>query len=368
VPEGFAPPGVEGEVRDVLLMPDLLARTKALAALLQTLGPESLEPVRAAYDSVLIDLGDTELALFGHWWAGFDPRAALAWTDRSWQTRKSIPVIAAIMRAWGRVDPKAAIDAAASARNPAIRRQWIDSALRGWDESVHDGALAYAESLGPGQDRQWALYVVTRRRVLRDGAQATIEWAESLPDDEAFKLNAFRRVASATAEVDPERAADFVERHLDGPYGRGLPRRVGTHWINHDPEAALAWLQTLPEGRLREDGIRESFRHWLIVDRPAAIRWSEQAPRDPWLDPAFSIYARSQSKADPRRGLEIASGIHDTGMRHQTTGVIAREWLVRDEPAADAWLEQSDLPPDLVARIRIVPDGVRKAIELRDRG
>jgi hypothetical protein len=364
VPDGFSPPGVTGEVRDVLLMPDFLARTEALAALLSRLGPESVEDVRAAYDSVLLDLGDTELVLLGEWWARFDPEAALAWTNRQWETRRSMPVIGAIMRAWGRTDPQAAIVAASAARNNAVRRRWIDQALRGWDESRYDGALAYAESLAQGPDRQWALYVVTRRRVLRDGPEAALAWAESLPDDdETFKLNAFRRVTGAAAEVDPELAAAFAERHLDGPYAKGLPYRVGMHWIDRDPDAALAWLKSLPEGANRNDGIQESFRHWMIVDRPAARAWIQSAEHAPWLDPAFSIYARGLGREKPEEALRLASGIHDPAIRLPTMGVIAREWLVRDPEAADAWLDQSDLPPDFVARIRIIPEGIRESIE-----
>lgn len=364
VPEGFAPPGLEGEVRDVLLMPDFLERTAALAALLDRLGPESLEAVRAAYDSVLLDLGDTELVLFGEWWGRFDPVTAFKWTNHNWSTRGSMPVISAIMRAWGRTDPQAAIGAASAARNNAVRRRWVDQALRGWDESVQDGALAYAKSLSPGPDRQWALYVVTRRMVLRDGPAAAIAWAESLPDDdEAFKLNAFRRVAGAAAEVDPELARAFAERHLAGPYGKGLARRVGMHWVERDGDAAMRWLESLPPGKERDDGVLETFRHWMIVDRPAARSWMQQTPHEPWLDPAVSIYAKALGRKDPLAALEVAAVIRDPEIRLPAMGAIAREWLVRDEAAADAWLDASDLPPDFIARIRTIPPGLREAIE-----
>jgi len=365
VPEGFAPPGLTGEVRDVLLMPDLLARTEALAALLARLGPEALEPVRDAYDSVLLDLGDTELVLFGEWWARFDPMAALAWTNHKWTTRQSIPVTGAIMRTWGRSDPMAAIGAASAAKNNRMRRIWIDKVLRGWDESVQDGALAYADSLGPGPERQWALYVVTRRKVLRDGPGSAIEWAESLPDDDAtFKLNAFRRVAGAVAEVDPTLAAAFAQRYLDGPYADGLPRRVGMHWVTQDPQAAMQWLSTLPAGKNRNDGVQETFRQWLVNDRAAARGWmrDHEAQHEPWLAPAVSVYAKSLGRQEPEEALRVASGIEDPAIRQPTMGVIAREWLVRDEAAANAWLDECDLPPEFVARIRIVPEGIRNVI------
>jgi hypothetical protein len=361
VPEGFAPPGLAGEVRDVLLEPDTFGRTERLAAMFEQLGPEAIEAVRDAYDSVLLDQGDVELVLFGEWWAGFDPSAALRWTQQSPNTRHVLPVIRGIMRAWGRSDPLTAIETATNlAPNDTQRRLWIDYVLRGWDESVTDGALSYAESLGAGPERQWALTVLLRRRVLRDGPEAVIEWAEALPErDEAFKLNVYRRVAGAVAEVDADLAVEFAERHMDGPYGKGLPERVGGKWVLRDPEATMRWLSTLPPGEARKSGVMETYRIWLAVDRVAAQAWLPEQPHDGWLDPAVALYARSISLEDPPQALEWAMGIADTDLRNGTVGSIVRKWLLREPGSAEAWLARSGLPDDLVARIRVVPTNRR---------
>jgi len=365
LPEGFAMPGLSGDVRDVLLEPDVFVRTESLARLLGGLGPESLEPVRDAYESVLLDVGDTELVLFGAWWAGFDPRSALLWTNHHWNTRASLPVLSGVLRAWGRSDPLGALAAAnANAPNDVIRRRWVDSVLRGWDESVQDGALSFAESLGAGPERQWALYVVTRRRVLRDGPEAVIAWAESLPDqDELFKLNVYRRVAGAVAEVDGELAIAFVERHLEGPYAKSLPQRVGMRLVTRDPERAMRWLSSLPPSENRDSGVMETYRAWLAHDRAAAQAWLPKTEHDGWLDPAVAIYAKSISLDDPLAAVEWASKIGNTPLRERIVGVIARKWLMRDEPAANAWLEQSGLPENLIAKIRGLPRPARKAAE-----
>lgn len=354
VPEGFAMPGLRGRVRDILLEPDTFVRIEALARLFAQLGPESLEDVRDAYDSVLLDLGDTELVLFGEWWARFDPRTALLWTNQNWTTRNSIPVHRGIMREWGRNDPIDALASTVSAPNDVVARRWVDSILRGWDESVIDGALSYATSMAMGPGRQWALYVVTRRRVLRDGPESVIAWAEDLPDrDATFKLNVFRRVASAVAEVDVPLAVAFAERHLDGPYAAGLPERVGMKWVLQDPEAAMTWLSTLPAGRGRDVGVMETYRSWLLYDRRSAQAWVPTVENDGWLDPAVSLYARSISLQDPVAALEWASGIGDPALHDRTVGTIARKWYWRDPDAADAWLEGSGLDETLLRKIRV---------------
>jgi hypothetical protein len=363
LPENFAPPGVTGEVRSVLLEQDLLKRTRDLADLLERLGPESLKDVRDAYQSVFIDLSDTELVLFGAWWARFDPETALRWTNSHWETRGSMPVTRGILREWGRNDPMAAMQATHIAPNQTIRRRWVDSVLRGWDESRHGGALAYAESLPPGEERQWALYIVSRRKVLRDGPEAAIAWVEALPDDQKmFKSNAFKRIAGAVAEVDPEAATAFASRHLDGPFAEGLPRRIAMRWADHDPEGAMAWLSTLPDNPNRNDGVRETFRHWLILDRKAARAWIRDQEHERWLDSAVSVFAKGLGRRSPVEALGFAHQIHDPKIRRQTVIITAREWLIRNEASANEWLAQADLEEEWLGKIRTISPGMRKSL------
>lgn len=363
--EAFPVAGVTGEVREALLIQDLLVREEAVAGLLQTFGPESLESVRKAYESVLIDLGDSELVLFGTWWARFDPRAAVRWTDHHWPARYSTPVVKAVFREWGRSDPDGALIAARAAPNQWSQLQWSEAALRGWDESRLDGALEYAENLPPGMERQWALYTVTRRRVLRDGPADAIAWAEALPeDDPKFKANALMRVATATAFVDPAQATALAERHIDGPYYAELPWRVAKGWFERAPEETMIWLSSLPDGEARDEGVKETFRSWLRFNTPATISWIEEQPSTPWVDPAHSLYATFLAKsASPRRGIEWTTRIVDDAKRQTTQGQVARIWLAVDPVAANQWLEGSELPPEFIQRVRSIPEPMQRYYE-----
>jgi len=355
VPEGQVYPGLTGDVRDLLLEPDYLERTEGLAALLRGQGPEALDAVLSAYDSVVLDLNDTELVILGHWWGGFDPRAALAWSLKHWSLRTTKPVTDGVMREWGRIDPVEAIHAAETmSPGDVVARRWKMAVLQGWDASTIDGALSYALSMAAGPDRQWALTTVTRRRVMRDGPDVAIAWAEWLPDnDPAFKLNVFRRVAGAVADVDTDKAIAFAEKHLDGPYGRGLPMRVGMSAVLVDASLTWRWLESLPAGRDRDEGVRETYRLWLNRQRAAAKAWIPTAENDGWLDPAIPLYARSISLEAPREALTWASRINDQAKREGAMAAVARIWLRNDPVAADAWLETSDLPDELVRKIRV---------------
>jgi hypothetical protein len=165
------------------------------------------------------------------------------------------------------------------------------------------------------------------------------------------------RVAGAAAFADPSVAAKWAAPQItDGPRTSGLARRVATRWVRSDPEAAMAWLKTLPNGGDREDGVLEGYRDWLGTRRPEAIAWIERQPLEPWLEPAFSLYARDLAFRDPPAALELAGRFTDADRRDTTSTYIARGWLERDYAAADAWLKQSKLPAGVVQRSYMLPN------------
>jgi hypothetical protein len=355
-------PGIAAEVREVLLNPDTLERTADLALLLNGLGPESITPVRAAYDSVFMDLGEIDLILLAEWWARHDPEDAFAWTRSEWQADHPV-VVFQVLRAWGRSDHEAALRAVQEFPQPALRRPYVDAVLSGWDESGDPGLLEWIEGLGAGHDRQRALYTVARRKVLHEGIEAAFRWAEDLPDDdEVYKLNAYRRVASSAAEVDPEAAAAWAERHADGEYGLQLPRRVGTRWAKRDPEAAMRWLSTLPPSWNRDDAVRETYRNWLRLDGDRATQWMREAPLEPWLEPAVALFAKKLSREDPETGLEWAGRISGEELRWGTVSVIARAWLLVDEEAAKGWIDGSAMPDLYRRKVFAIPEGIRRQL------
>jgi hypothetical protein len=360
--------GVAAEVREILLQPDALVRAEALATLFQALEPEALEQVRSAYDGVFLDLGDLELELFAEWWTRFDPRSAFEWTSANWHA--SHPrVVQAVMRGWARHDPEQALRAAEQQRVYTIRRPLVHAVLAGWEESGKPGVFEYVQELPRGPDRQRALYVVARRKVLRDGAEAAFRWAEALPDSpDEFKLNLFRRLASSAAEVEPGAAAAWAAKHADGPHGNGLPRRVGTRWAKRDPEAAMRWLSTLEPGPNRVDGVQETYRTWLRVGFEDAFAWLPAQPAEAWLEPAVALYAQIVAQSAPREALDWAQRIGDEELRWPTVGRVWRVWALDDEAAANAWLEQAELPDFYRKRIPEIPEGMRRLAERSEQG
>lgn len=356
------PPGLRADLHAALIHPDLQERTTRVAALLAPLGPEALGDVRAAYDGVVLDVGDVELVLLLDWWAGFDPEPALAWAHSSgigWHPA----VISAAVRSWARRDPDAA---SRGLRDLAVDDRLMTAGLlglvRGWEESGRPGLEEYLERTAGGDEASIrAIDALARGKVLRDGPEAGIAWAEGLPDRDDgspsdFKVNAYRRVASAVVGVDPQRAAEWIAGLRGGKYSSGLLFRTATSWAEHDGEAAMRWLSTLPADRDLPLAVQEAYRMWASRDRDAAFEWIRNAKLEPWLDPAVDTYAITRYRVSPQEAIDWALKIHDSQRREQVLVRIAATWLIDAPDDAQAWIDRSDLGEEAKQKIAKLRD------------
>jgi hypothetical protein len=352
--------GVAADAREILLEPDTVERIARLSQLLRTLPAESLGDLLDAYETIFLDRGDIDLILLATWWARFDPAAAYEWTQREWQADHSL-VVGAVIYTWALQDPLAALAAAEEVSNIQLRTGYVHMAIAGWDQSGQPGVVEYVRSLPEVSNRQRAITVLARRRVLRGGVEKAFEWVEDLEDTpDWFKLNAVQRVASAAAEIDPEAAGAFVGRHYQGPYGHGLIDRLARVWGRQDALGAMTWLATIEPGKPRLKGVRETYVYWLREDPAAAAAWLRQVERGPWLDPAVALYAKHIAGRAPLEGLDWAGGIADQELREATLARVARIWAVTDVDAAKAWVDQSNLPDWMRDKIFT---GAAKAVE-----
>lgn len=352
---GPALSGLAGEVQAALLMQDRVEGVHTLSGILARSGPEALSEILAGFDSVFVDVAEIETVLLTEWWAAFDPEAAFRWSQKTRVANYQL-VIRSALRAWARRDPIAARGALERIADPITRRACYDGLVAGWEDSGRPGLLEYLHDMLPSIEQLRALAAVARRKVLREGPEAAFRWVESLPEDRddeigRFKLQLFRRVASEAALVDHERTAAWALRHSDGPNGDGLLGRVGAAWSLSDGPGAMAWLATLPEHRQRNDAVEETYQAWLDRDPAAALAWMRDAPPEPWLDWALSVYAVASSTADPEQALAAAARVSDSERRDNAIITIVRLWRANAPAAADAWLERADLDPALRAAI-----------------
>lgn len=360
---------VAKQVAETLEIADPLVRAEKLSQLLQSLGPESITAVRKAFDTVFLDIRDLELRLLAVWWTEQDPQSAFRWTTGHWLGSS---MLVEVMRAWASRDPQAAMAALPLvSTNPSHMNQCLMALAHGWDESGQPGLGEFMKSMSPGSHRQRVIATITRRMILRDGEEETTEWLVALPEDEPpdrFKLQSYRRVASAIASENPERGAAWATEHGAGKYGSGVYKRVAARWAQKDGDAMMAWLSTLPAGADRDWAVREGFRRWSSFWRDKAQAWVAEVPPAVWNEPARAIYAGAVSRGDPMAGIALASAFETPTLRDETLEQISRAWVSKDPEAARAWIETSDLSEMAKARaMKGTPQRKRRARPTADR-
>ena len=332
---------------ETLAIPGRLERVSQLSTLLGKLGPSSIDDMMAVYAAAFVELGDVEYVLLAEWHAGHDPEAAFQWALLTWRGGGPA-VMAATVREWAKRDPLAARDAVETIAMRDTRQATRDGLIRGWYESGEPGLVEYIQGLAPGPDRQLAIAQLTRRMVRRHGPDETIRWAESLPDSDAqFKLNVYRRVASALVALDIERAAAFSERIGEGDFGKGVHRRVAVRWAERDPRAAMAWLETLPASHSRDAAVQETYRVWLGSNREAARQFVAERGVISWLESAAVLYVNTLAQQDPEAALAWIPRFASPERQREVTINIGRIWWRADPETASAWMERADLPAEV---------------------
>ena len=350
VPGAVVPEGIAADLRDILLIPDDFQRTARVGALLEPLGPEALPAVRAAYESVVLDLGDVEIVQLVQWWGRFDPEAAFDWARGSkigWHPA----VVSAAVKAWARQDPKTAShELVQRVQDSRLASAAMVGIVRGWEQSGRAGLEEFLVSAPPGSDEYFALgfdaYI--RGHVIREGPQATIAWIEGLPDLEngqptPFKQRAFQTAATLVVDYDPQVAGDFAARHRGPTWGIGLLLRVGMAWAEKDGAAAMHWLSTFPPGQEIPTVVQETYRKWFTVDLPAASKWLAEQTPEPWLDPAYSTHALWRTRESFADALEWADRVQDPKRRDRTYVSVALAWLRKSPEEAQAWIDHAEL-------------------------
>ena len=359
----------------ILSLQDGIERAHRFTTLLESADPGEALSIAEVLEFSPRDIGDIELALFGEWWATFDPAAAFQWAEGTW--RSDHPrVISTVVRTWARQDPRAAYQYGFENRPlggaPFFRDELIDAVIVGWSESGQPGALAFALAQKKLTTLQRALRALGRIRVALDGPEKALVWARDVEiADDTHKRYLMLNVASAAADQDPRLTAAFLGelRAAGGDYP-GVYQRIAARWARYEPVAAMEWVEQLEEGEERDRAIGAIATHWLNRDPEAARAWIEAEGPQPWLGPAIGHYIRRELReAGPdtkwqammeRWTLPLANEIERWG----TTSLVLQRWSAHDEEAALAWLDAHPdlLPADYAQKATSLTDEVRAQI------
>ena len=264
------------------------------------------------------------------------------------------------MQLWAAVDPEAALVAAQAMRGhtePEVIRTAEVALVRGWFESGHAGLEQYIRDLGRSIQRQRALFAYALAILRKQGSEALMRWAESVPEaDAVYKLSVYRQVTSALGVFDRDAALRWCDAHCDGPYGSGLRQRIARPWLRDEGGVPpLEWLSREPEGEDKETSLRVIFATWGIIDREAALDWmAAQTAGEPapWVRSIFAHYAKLLAADSPAKAIEWAERVEDDREREAALILVAHMWRQQDEAASEAWLLQSSLSEEAREKAR----------------
>jgi hypothetical protein len=332
---------------------DELERAQRMSAFLQGMSAEDLPGALQALETRNIGVTREEVRLFMLAWSRFDPQGAFAWA-RAWPTQWSTVLMEQAIYAWGFRDAPAALRALEAVEDAELQTRLRQSLLEGWlHGDDRTGASAYIADLSNPRQRGRLAFLLAAE-TMRDGPEAVMRWAEAVPETAPndFKRGAFYHAATLVAREDPERAAEWFEAHRRDAYSAGSLETIARGWAqHHDPAPLFDWLRKLPSEDERSgergEAIGAGFRVWLEQDPSAAEAWLSTELPDPALDPALVELVRVHAPASPAHALAWAARIDDEALRRSTTLRSARSWRRRDPLAAQAWLDATELPPEL---------------------
>jgi hypothetical protein len=309
---------------------------------------------------------------------------ALAALRESPNRRENFQYLALLQYSWGKIDGKAAIDAAiesgAGGRGGRGGGFGAMSVISGWATTDPDGAKAWVDGQEDGREKMMYMgglvdglaktdpaaataYVLEmsapeegeegrggfdiRSRyisniageMLKKGVDTASTWAAGLPEG-TLKASALSEVAQFYSRQDVEAAAEWIETYADSEDANRAVREVADRWARESPAEAAKWLAEL-SGDTQGSAMRSVFSEWADKEPLEASQYLATMEASTSRDSAVSGFSRELAGEDPSSAMEWAESIADKDLRTSTELSVARQWY-RDEPeAAQAWAQEN---------------------------
>ncbi len=293
-------------------------------------------------------------------WAELDPHGFISHLDSLSPDPWNVTRVEQALRVAAAADPEYALEAVGQL--PATWRTAAEYlVIEVLAQQNPDAAMAFVESLRPGEPRSRLLHALASGLALAD-ADAAIAWARSLGSSSADLADAILTAVASTdlhkaidialsvnlprgstprhpvwlitaLRSDPGQAASIAERLISSGSGGGrlddLFRRTVTQWAIHDAESALAWLNA--RGALDTATLRPVATEMGRQDLHYALGQAAFLPahlREEWIRAAIS----SPSATDPRSVVDAMATLRGQPVYDSTIAGLALSALGRHSP------------------------------------
>ncbi len=261
-------------------------------------------------------------------WVEKSPVATLAWLDTVKDSELRDRILARATRGYSAEHPEADLPLVLARAASPDRDSTIAHRLEKWAEISPQAALAWIATQTDAS--------VAKAAPLVHGAILGQLAVES-PEAALREWNALSNAAVRTAALGP-----IVEA-----------------WSRSAPEAALRWgtENLIVSGGTHAEWQIAPLQNWASKDPAAALSWIEShADEKVRQGLFFALGGHSYQALPPDRTAQLYSQIRTPALRADFFIPHLKNWLMRDRPAAKAWIEKSDaLTPEQAAALLAAP-------------
>jgi hypothetical protein len=259
--------------------------------------------------------------------------------------------INAFFKAWGEVEPKAAVTKAAALKTQEARGVAVEALINGMtpaaaEQVVRSLRAMTSDTLSPEtKDRLVGLSIVKWSQA--DPAAAAQFLSELYPDAatrlgktgpvDSVLFQTTRAIAENWGAGDPQNAIAWFQQQPALEQAGGM-ERVLSGWWRKDSVAAAAYVSAhVDSARGRHLAAAMASRMTAMNPRSAA-EWVEWAEDTKLKRRAELEIAAIWASNDPKAASEWAAHKSDAG-RNPVIGIVAATWAVIDPTAAGKWMD-----------------------------
>jgi hypothetical protein len=349
---------------------DRLARTENLIPLLRAVRADQTHVFAEALSQMNFPNRELDRVLIITAWAKLDPVAATKWAknnERSEIVRSAMYGDAIYY--WALKDPESLLADMEMAIfiMPGFEASALRAFIKGWFDSGQPGVEEFIRNMASqSQDQQRAIDTLAKVKVARDGAAATIKWAEEMRGSNRFKSELYPRVAAKVVVYGPQLVVEWCDRVCDSEVGKRMPHLVAAAWARESGEDAMDFIAAQPNEIEVRTGARAAYRQFLMADSDRALAWmdttTEEQRRGPVLQGPVSMYINKRSvQQEPLVAIEWLDYLENEEESDAGLIVITRRWLRLDAVAAEAWMAESSMSEEAKAEAhRSTAPGAKK--------
>ena len=299
----------------------------------------------AAWNAALADPLDTNnsnLGAVAGEIAKKNPDSAISLALSLGMGNKRTSVLQSIFTDWGKEDPAGAV--AYLNKHPELPTTYwsIGSALGDMVEKDPRQAAALALSLVDQQTRGSCIYTVMRQWAERD-PKAALAWAQNL-DNVALRQEAMSNALSGWVGKDPKAAMDAAQAIQDPTIRAAAMQGAWYTWFQKDPAGAMAYSQVTNDEQMLQQ-IRWNFGYSVegLTPQETNSLLTKLPEGEAKQDILRSLASAQIYKGRFNQAIELLNTMPDSQNRDYTLQQLGKRWGESDPSAAAAWLK---LQPD----------------------